>query len=69
LRGIPLLIKENIATKDKLIVSAGSYVLLRAKPKAEFSVISKLRDASVVILRKTNLLEWVNFRSLNISSG
>lgn len=69
LHGIPILVKDNIATKDKLDVSAGSYALLGAKPAVESSLISKLREAGVVILGKTNLSEWANFRGLNISNG
>lgn len=61
--------KDNIATKDKLDASAGSYVLLGAKPAVESSLISKLRQAGVIILGKTNLSEWANFRGLNISAG
>ncbi|KAI1408046.1 putative amidase [Hypoxylon sp. FL1857] len=69
LHGIPILVKDNIVTADKLDASAGSYALLGAKPATESSVISKLRDAGVLILGKTNLSEWGNFRGLNISSG
>ncbi|KUJ22181.1 putative amidase [Mollisia scopiformis] len=70
IHGIPILVKDNIATKDKLLdVSAGSYALLGAKPALESSLISKLRAAGVVILGKTNLSEWANFRGLNISNG
>lgn len=56
-------------TKDNLHASAGSYALLGAKPAAESSVVSKLREAGVVILGKTNLSEWANFRGQNISAG
>ena len=64
------MIKDNIATKDeKLDVSAGSFALLGAKPADEASVIEKLREAGVVILGKSNLSEWANFRGLDISSG
>ncbi len=69
LHGIPILVKDNIVTKDKLEASTGSYALLGAKPAAESSVISKLRKAGVVVLGKTNLSEWANFRGLNIDSG
>jgi amidase len=69
LHGIPILVKDNIATKDKLDVSAGSYALLGAKPASEASVISKLRKAGVLILGKTNMSEWANFRGLNVSSS
>ncbi|KAI1352907.1 amidase signature enzyme [Xylaria sp. FL0043] len=69
LHGIPILVKDNIATKDQLDVSAGSYALLGAKPIVESSVVSNLRAAGALILGKTNLSEWANFRGLNISSG
>jgi amidase len=69
LHGIPILVKDNIATNDRLDVSAGSYALLGAKPANESSTISKLREAGVVILGKANLSEWANFRGLEISSG
>jgi amidase len=62
-------VKDNIATKDKLDVSAGSYALLGSKPAVESSLVGKLREAGVLILGKTNLSEWANFRGLNISSG
>lgn len=61
--------KDNIATKDRLDASAGSYALLGAKPAVESSLISKLREVGVIILGKTNLSEWTNFRGLNISAG
>lgn len=61
--------KDNIVTKDQLEASAGSYALLGAKPAAESSLISRLREAGVIILGKTNLSEWANFRGLNISAG
>ncbi|KAK3332679.1 glutamyl-tRNA amidotransferase subunit A [Cercophora scortea] len=69
LHGIPILVKDNVATKDKLDVSAGSYALLGAKPAVESSVIAKLRAAGVVVLGTTNMSEWANFRGLHVSSG
>ena len=69
LHGFPILVKDNIATKDNLHASAGSYALLGAKPADESFIISKLREAGVLILGKTNLSEWANFRGLQISSG
>lgn len=70
LHGIPLLVKDNIATNDEgLDVSAGSFALLGAKPVNESSVVEKLRKAGVVILGKTNLSEWANFRGLDVSAG
>ncbi|KAJ8132150.1 hypothetical protein O1611_g1472 [Lasiodiplodia mahajangana] len=62
LHGIPVLVKDNIVTKDKLDASAGSYALLGAKPSVESSVIARLRNAGVIVLAKTNLSEWANFR-------
>jgi len=69
LHGIPILVKDNIVTQDRLDVSAGSYAVLGVKPANESSTINKLRDAGIIILGKTNLLEWANFRGLEISSG
>ncbi|KAK0643983.1 amidase signature domain-containing protein [Cercophora newfieldiana] len=70
LHGIPLLVKDNIAVHDKgLDVLAGSFALLGARPINESSVIEKLREAGVVILGKTNMSEWANFRGLEVSSG
>lgn len=70
LHGVPILIKDNIVTNDKgLDASAGSFALLGAKPIQESSVVARLRDAGVIILGKTNLSEWGNFRGLNITAG
>jgi amidase len=69
LHGLPILVKDNIATKDRLDVSAGSYALLGSKPATESSVVAKLRKAGALVLGKTNLSEWGNFRGLNVSSG
>ena len=69
LHGIPILVQDNIATKDRLDVSAGSFTLLGSKPATESSLISKLRAAGVIILEKTNLSDWANFRGLNIRDG
>lgn len=62
LHGTPMLVKDNIATKERLNVSAGSFTLLGPKPAIESSLISKLRGAGVIVLGKTNLSEWANFR-------
>jgi amidase len=67
--GVPMLIKDNIATADKLEATAGSYALVGAKPAKEASVISRLRKAGAIILGKTNLSEWANFRSATSSNG
>ncbi|KAK3682879.1 glutamyl-tRNA amidotransferase subunit A [Podospora appendiculata] len=69
LHGVPILVKDNVATKDNLDVSAGSLALLGAKPAVESSVIAKLREAGVLVLGTTNMSEWANFRGMSVSSG
>jgi len=69
LHGIPILIKDNIDTQDRMMTTAGSLALLGSKPFQDASVAKKLRDAGAVILGKTNLSEWANFRSTKSSSG
>jgi len=69
LHGIPLLLKDNIATSDRMQTTAGSLALLGSRPPRDAFVVSRLRDAGAVILGKTNLSEWANFRSTASSSG
>ena len=69
LHGIPVLIKDNIGTADRMETTAGSLALLGARPAADAHVVKRLRDAGAVILGKTNLSEWANFRSTHSSSG
>lgn len=69
LHGIPVLIKDNIATADKMQTTAGSLALVGSKPPADAFVAKKLRDAGAVILGKTNLSEWANIRSSHSISG
>ncbi|KAJ5515970.1 glutamyl-tRNA amidotransferase subunit A [Penicillium freii] len=69
LHGVSILIKDNIVTDDHMEASAGSFALLGAKPAGECSTITRLRRAGAVILGKTNLSEWANFRAVNSSSG
>src|SRR5256885_1766284 len=69
LHGIPVLIKDNIDTHDRMMTTAGSLALVGAKPAHDSFVARKLRDAGAVILGKTNLSEWANFRSAKSSSG
>jgi amidase len=69
LHGIPLLLKDNIDTHDKMHTTAGSLALLGSTPPLDATVASRLRDAGVVIMGKLNLSEWANFRSTNSSSG
>jgi len=69
LHGIPILIKDNIATADKMQTTAGSLALVGVKPPRDAFVVSRLRAAGAVILGKTNLSEWANIRSPKSSSG
>jgi amidase len=70
LHGIPILIKDNIETADKMLTTAGSLALIDApKPKSDAFIVQKLRKAGAVILGKTNLSEWANFRSTKSISG
>ncbi len=69
LHGIPILIKDNIATADRMQTTAGSLALLGSKPPRDAFVAQRLREAGAVILGKTNLSEWANFRSTHSSSG
>jgi amidase len=69
LHGIPILIKDNIDTADKMMTTAGSLALEGAKPARDAAVVERLRAAGVVILGKTNLSEWANFRSSHSTSG
>ncbi len=70
LHGIPVVIKDNIDTADKMLTTAGSLALVHApKPSKDAAIVKQLRDAGAIILAKTNLSEWANFRSSNSSSG
>lgn len=69
LHGIPVLIKDNLATADKMQTTAGSLALLNVKPPRDSFVVQRLRAAGAVILGKTNLSEWANMRSTHSSSG
>ena len=69
LHGIPVLIKDNIATADRMETTAGSLALVGAKAPRDAFVVERLRAAGAVILGKTNLSEWANFRSTQSSSG
>ncbi|HXU44207.1 MAG TPA: amidase family protein, partial [Thermoanaerobaculia bacterium] len=69
LHGIPVLIKDNIATADRMETTAGSLALLGAKPARDAGVVERLRAAGAVILAKSNLSEWANFRSSRSTSG
>jgi amidase len=70
LHGIPILLKDNIDTADKMKTTAGSLALLDAPtPAQDAPIVTRLRDAGAVILGKTNLSEWANIRSNRSTSG
>ncbi|MEO7266215.1 MAG: amidase [Ferruginibacter sp.] len=69
MHGIPVLIKDNIDTADKMMTTAGSLALLGHKASADAFIVKLLRMAGAVLLGKTNLSEWANFRSSRSSSG
>ncbi|MEJ7839305.1 MAG: amidase family protein, partial [Thermomicrobiales bacterium] len=69
LHGIPILLKDNIATADGMENTAGSLALVGAKPVHEAFITTRLIDAGAVILGKTNLSEWANIRSFHSTSG
>ena len=69
LHGLPVLIKDNIATADQMATTAGSLALAGLHARRDSNVALRLRQAGAVILGKTNLSEWANFRSSRSSSG
>jgi amidase len=69
LHGIPVLIKDNIDTADRMMTTAGSLALVGSKPSKDSFVAQRLRAAGAVILGKTNLSEWANIRSSHSTSG
>jgi amidase len=69
LHGVPIIIKDNIATFDKMNTTAGSFSLLGAKVTQDSTMAAKLREAGVIILGKANLSQWANYRSSNSTNG
>ncbi len=69
LHGIPILIKDNVDTADRMMTTAGSLALVGSRPARDAFIVERLRAAGAVILGKTNLSEWANFRSSRSSSG
>jgi amidase len=69
LDGIPVLLKDNIDTADRQRTTAGSLALRGARPALDADLVSNLRKAGAVLLGKTNLSEWANFRDIRSSSG
>lgn len=69
LHGIPVLLKDNIATADKMSTTAGSLALDGVRAGRDAFIVARLREAGAVILGKTNLSEWANMRSVRSTSG
>ena len=69
LHGIPILLKDNIDTGDKLHTSAGSLALKNSYAQTDATIVKRLRAAGAVILGKTNMTEWANFMSDRMPSG
>jgi amidase len=69
LHGLPILLKDNIETADAMATSAGSLALAKHHARRDAFIAERLRQAGAVILGKTNLSEWANFRSTKSSSG
>ena len=69
LHGIPVLLKDNIDTDDGMATSAGSLALVDHRPGRDATLVARLREEGAVILGKTNLSEWANFRSSHSTSG
>jgi|UniRef100_UPI00404B7101 amidase len=69
MHGIPVLVKDNLDSADRMHTTAGSLALMNSKPMADSTVVAQLRQAGAVILGKTNLSEWANLRSSHSISG
>lgn len=67
--GIPVLLKDNIDTADAMLTTAGSLALLDSRPRRDAALVARLRAAGAVVLGKTNLSEWANFRGERSISG
>ncbi|KJZ72331.1 hypothetical protein HIM_08257 [Hirsutella minnesotensis 3608] len=69
LHGVPILLKNNLATKDAMNNTAGSHALIGATVPRDSTVVNKLRDAGAIILGKANLSQWSFYRSFDLPSG
>jgi len=69
LHGVPILVKDNLDTADRMHTTAGSLALVDARPPRDAPVIERLRAAGAIVLGKANMSEWANFRSSHASSG
>ena len=69
LHGLPILLKDNIDTADRMLTTAGSLAMVNSRPARDATVAERLRAAGAVVLGKTTLSEWANFRGFQSSSG
>src|SRR5918996_1396517 len=69
LHGIPVLLKDNIATADRMTTTAGSLALEGCIAPKDSFIVARLREAGAILLGKTNMSEWANFRSASSTSG
>ncbi len=69
MHGIPMLVKDNLDSADRMHTTAGSLALMAGRPLRDSMVVARLRKAGAVLLGKTNLSEWANFRSTHSISG
>ena len=69
LHGIPFLVKDNIATKDKMETTAGSWMLMGSVVPRDAYVVARLREAGALLLGKATMSEWADMRSSNYSEG
>ena len=69
LHGVPVMVKDNLATADAMQTSAGSLALVGARAPRDAHVVARLREAGAVLLGKTNLSEWANLRGAHSISG
>lgn len=67
--GVPIVLKDNIETADRMLTTAGSLALVDSKPRRDAFIVRKLRASGALLLAKTNLSEWANFRSVRSTSG
>lgn len=69
LHGIPIIVKDNIETQDPVATTAGSFALARSRRRVDAPLVARLRAAGAIVLGKSNLSEWANFRSTRSCSG
>ena len=69
MHGIPVVVKDNLDSGDRMLTTAGSLAMATAPAPRDSTVVEKLRAAGAIILGKTNLSEWANFRSSRSTSG